>query len=240
MTGTVPILDETGIRSAPQRVLHVWNVAVGRVDPVLDLRARPIKERLLGGVAHRLAGVVSPNALTGAALVVTVGAAGAASAGLTVPALLGWWLGRLLDGLDGPVARARGTASDFGGYLDVLADTVGYIAIPLGVAAGVDSRAAWVTVAVLLGVFWLNGLSWTYLAAILEKRGAGAQSTGEMTTVTMPPALIEGTETIVLFSLFIVFAPIAPWLFSAMAALVLVNVVQRLWWARGALAPPTT
>lgn len=50
--------------------------------------------------------------------------------------------------------------------------------------------------------------------------------------MTMPPALIEGTETIVLFSIFVAFPAIAPWVFGAMAAMVGINVVQRLWWAR--------
>jgi len=198
---------------------------------VLDLRLRPAKERLLDTVAAGLAPVIGPGALTLASLTVTLGAAGAAWAGLRWVALAGWLLGRLLDGLDGPVARKRGQASDLGGYLDMLADTIGYVAVPLGVAAGIDRTAGWITVAVLLGTFWVNGISWAYLAAILEKRGAGAASTGEMTSVTMRPALVEGTETIVIFSAFIVFPAVSPWIFAAMVGLTAVNVVQRLVWA---------
>ncbi len=100
----------------------------------------------------------------------------------------------------------------------MLADTVGYAAIPLGVALGIDRTSGWITLAVLLGVLWVNAISWTYLAAVLEKRGAGAATSGELTTVTMPPALVEGTETIVCYSAFVVFPGAAPWLFSAMAA----------------------
>lgn len=198
---------------------------------MLDLRLRPLKERLLDGVAAQLARIVGPGVLTVVALAVTLAAAGAAWAGLSALALAGWLIGRLLDGLDGPAARARGRASDLGGYHDMLADTVGYVAVPLGVALGVDRTEAWVAVAVLMGVLWLNGMSWAYLAAVLEKRGAGAASTGESTAVTMRPALIEGTETIVIYSAIIVFPSLAPWLFSAMATLVALNVVQRLAWA---------
>ena len=198
---------------------------------MLDLRLRPIKERLLDKIAGRLASIVGPGILTLLSLAITVGAGFAAAAGLTVIALGGWLVGRLLDGLDGPVARRRGQASDLGGYYDILADTVGYVAVPLGVAFGTDSRCGWIAVAVLLGVFWVNGMSWAYLAAILEKHGAGAAATGEITSVTMRPALIEGTETIVIFSVFIVLPHLAPWTFSAMAALVAVNVVQRVLWA---------
>lgn len=198
---------------------------------MLDLRFRPLKERAFDRLARCLAPVVGPGWLTLLGLAITLGAAGAAAAGVSSVALAGWLLGRLLDGLDGPVARARGTASDLGGFHDVLADTVGYVAVPLGVAFGLDTRNGWITVAVLLGVFWINGMSWAYLAAILEKRGAGASTTGEMTTVTMRPALIEGTETIVIFSAFIVLPHLAPWIFATMAALVSINVVQRLAWA---------
>lgn len=190
---------------------------------------------MVNGFAKRLAPIVGPGTLTLLGLAITIGAGWAAAVGLTIVALVAWLLGRLLDGLDGPIARQRGQASDLGGYHDILADTVGYIAVPLGVALRVDSRAGWITLAVLLGAFWVNGMSWAYLAAILEKRGAGASSTGEMTSVTMRPALIEGTETILIFSAFILFPQVAPWLFGAMAALVALNVLQRLRWAAGHL-----
>lgn len=199
---------------------------------MLDLRLRPTKDRLLEPAAEALARHVAPLVLTAASLVVTLGAAGLAAVGLPLPALAAWLGGRLLDGLDGPVARRRGEASDLGGYLDMLADTVGYAAVPIGVAVGVDERATWIAVAVLLGVFFVNAISGTYLAAVLEKRGAGASATGEATTITMPPALVEGTETIVLFSLFVALPQWASWLFALMAALVAVNVVQRVAWAR--------
>jgi len=203
---------------------------------VLDLRLRPVKERVLDGAARRLAPIVGPGALTLLALATTLGAAVAAAYGLTAVAVAGWLTGRMLDGLDGPVARQRGRESDLGGYHDMLADTLGYVAIPLGVAFALDTRNGWITVAVLLGMFWINGMSWAYLAALLEKRGAGASATGEMTSVTMRPALIEGTETIVIFSVFIVLPDLAPWIFLAMAALVAVNVIQRLHWATRHLA----
>lgn len=202
---------------------------------MLDLRLRPMKERALDGAARRLARRVPAGALTGFSLASTLAAAGAAWAGWPVLAVAGWLVGRLLDGLDGPVARARGTETDLGGYLDQMADTIGYTVVPLGVALAVDDRATWVAVAVLLGVLYVNAISWAYPAAVLEKRGAGARATGELTSVTMPPALIEGTETIVLYTLFLAFPAQSAWLFGLMAGLVTVNLAQRLVWARRAL-----
>lgn len=199
---------------------------------MLDLRLRPLKERFLEPVAARLARRVGANAVTAAALVITLGAATLAATGQPIAAVVAWLFGRLLDGLDGPIARHRGAASDFGGYLDMVADTIGYTAVPIGVALGIDERTTWIAVAVLLGMFFINTISWSYLSAVLEKRGAGASATGELTTITMPPALVEGTETIVLFSLFLAFPQWAAWLFTAMAAMVAVNVAQRLAWAQ--------
>lgn len=198
---------------------------------MFDLGLRPLKERLLEPTAQRLARHLSANVVTAIALAVTLGAAVLAAVGQPIAALLAWLAGRVLDGLDGPVARTRGEASDFGGYLDMLADTIGYAAVPIGVAVGVDERSAWIAVSVMLGTFFVNAISWSYLSAVLEKHGAGASATGELTTITMPQALIEGTETIVLFSLFITLPQWSTLLFWVMAALVAVNVGQRITWA---------
>ncbi len=203
---------------------------------MLDLRLRVVKERALEPAARLLARWVGPTNLTAASLVTALATAGLAWADLRWAALAAWLFSRLLDGLDGPVARARNQPTDFGGYLDIVGDTIGYAVVPLGVALGVDQRSTWIALGALLASFFVNSISWTYLAAVLEKRGVGAATTGEMTTVTMRPALVEGTETIVLFSLFVAFPALATWWFAAMAAMVAVNVVQRLVWARGALA----
>lgn len=204
---------------------------------MLDLRLRPTKDRVVAPLATRLARFVGPLALTAAGLALTLAAAALAAVGLPWPALAAWLGGRLLDGLDGPVARLRDEGSDLGGYLDMLADTVGYAAVPLGVAVGVGEQGTWVAVAVLLAVLSVNTISWSYLAAVLEKRGAGAATTGEATTVTMRPALVEGTETIVLHSVLVALPGWAAWTASLMAVLVAVNVVQRVAWARRGLRP---
>lgn len=202
---------------------------------MLDRSLRPVKDRLLEPAAALIARRMSADVVTGTSLTTSLVAAGLAASGRYWIGLAAWLVGRVLDGLDGPVARRRGEASDLGGYLDMLADTVGYAAVPVGVAVGVDDRSTWVAVAVLLGLFFVNAISWSYLAAVLEKRGAGAATTGEATTITMPPALIEGSETVVLFSLFVALPGWASWIFALMAALVAVNVAQRLAWAGRAL-----
>ncbi len=108
--------------------------------------------------------------------------------------------------------------------------------IPLGIAAGIDTRAAWITVAVLLATFYVNAVSWTYLAALLEKRAAGATATGASTSTIMPRGLVEGTETIVFFTVALAWSGGAVVTLAVMAVAVAVTIVERLWWARTVLA----
>ncbi len=199
---------------------------------MLDATLRPIANRALVGPARYLARRLSADALTGMALIAGLGAAGLAWRQAYLAAFGLWLAGRIFDGLDGLVARTTGQADDFGGFLDMLGDVIVYAAIPLGIALGRGDRAVWVAAAVLMASFYVNVVSWMFLAAVLEKRGRGAATTGELTSITMPPALVEGAETIVFFSAFLLFPSIALWLFGAMAALVWVNVLQRLIWAK--------
>ncbi len=205
---------------------------LGDTRAVFDQRLRHTKEAVLEPVATRLAGAVRPMTVTVLAFAFTVAAAGAAWAGLSAVAVIAWLLGRLLDGLDGSVARAAQRESDLGGYADMVLDTVGYALVPLGVALWLDSRAGWIALAVLLATFYVNTISWAYLSALLEKRAAGAATTGELTSVTMPPALVEGAETVVAFSFFLLLPQWAPLWFSLMAVAVAVGIVQRGVWAR--------
>ena len=199
---------------------------------MIDQELRPLKDRLLDRVARRLAAIVGPGAVTAVAVLIGLGAALAAFAGLVALSVVLWLLNRLLDGLDGAIARRRGRSTDLGGYLDIVADTVVYAAIPLGVAAALDTRAAWIAATVLLASFYVNAVSWTYLAAVLEKRGSGVASSTEVTTVRMPRGLVEGAETIVFHTALLALPQHFVLVSAGMALLVALTVVQRLVGAR--------
>jgi len=190
-----------------------------------------LKDRLFEPIAPALGRWVHPNAISLLALLAGLAAALLASQGRAAPALAAWLVNRLLDGLDGSVARAAGAQSDFGGYLDLLLDFVVYAAVPVGVVLGYPSEAAWRAGLFLLASFFVNAASWMYLAAILERRNLGAAATGERTTVTMPPGIVAGAETVVFYSLFLLVPAWAPALFWLMGSLVWLNVVLRLAWA---------
>ena len=111
--------------------------------PVIDQLLRQPKERFLAPLALGPLRTVSPTTLTVAAFVVGLGAAVAAWQAAYPLALMLWLANRALDGLDGTVARLHGKQSDFGGYLDIVLDTVIYAAVPLGIALSVDTRSGY-------------------------------------------------------------------------------------------------
>ena len=194
-----------------------------------DAALREDKDRLLKPIATRWFARVHPNWISAVALGFGLACALAAWQQLYLLAMLLWVINRVLDGLDGIVAREHGKQSDFGGYLDLLLDFVVYLAVPIGIAAAQPALPIlWATVA-LLSAFVLNLLSWSVLSAILEKRAAA--SAGRLTTVAMPGGLIEGAETIFFYTLFLLLPAYAAILFAVMAALVLVTAAQRVLWA---------
>jgi phosphatidylglycerophosphate synthase len=156
--------------------------------------------------------------------------------GITAAALLalGWsgllvaviiLVSRLADGLDGAVARARGK-SDFGGYLDIVADFAFYGAIPLAFVLR-DPAANGVAGAFLLFSFYVNGATFLGYAVIAAKQGMETASRGEK-SLYFTAGLLEGTETI-LFLLVIavwpaLFVPGA-WVFGTLC---LVTAVVRV------------
>lgn len=198
---------------------------------MLDHTMRNYKDRLLRPVAVVL-GNANPSVITLLAL-----ALGLIAAWLGAQQMYGWglafWLAnRLFDGLDGMVARAYQRQSDLGGYLDIVADFVVYAAVPVGLFLSQPTVGLATGLTFLLASFYVNGASWMYLSAILEKRSAGAASRGEATTVTMPSSLVGGTETIMFYCAFFLWPGTLNWLFLIMATLVTLGILQRLWWAR--------
>ena len=203
---------------------------------MLDGPLRPAKDRLLDPLTRGPLGTLAPLVVSVVALITALGAATAAWQQVPAAAVALWLVSRIADGLDGVLARRQGTESDHGGLTDIVFDTVGYAAIPLGIAAGIDTRAAWITVAVLLASFYINAVSWTYLAALLEKRAADAAASGSSTSTIMPRGLVEGTETIGFFTVALAWPGGAIAVMATMSAAVAITIVERMWWARKVLA----
>ncbi len=198
---------------------------------MLDERLRPAKDRLFEPPARWLGGRVHPHLISIIGVLPGLAAAVLGARTEYGAALLCWIVNRLLDGLDGVVSRVDRRQTDLGGYLDIVLDYVAYAAIPVGLAVGNPSPGKYAAGLLLLASFLVNAASWMYLAAILERRNLGATVTGERTTITMPSGLIAGTETIIFYSLFFLFPERIPALFTVMAGLVGITVIQRVAWA---------
>lgn len=197
---------------------------------MLDNALRRFKDRLLDPMARSLP-TVAPIAITLIALVMGLVGIILLTQQYYGWGLICWLLNRLLDGLDGAVARVHQRQSDWGGYVDILSDYVVYAGFPVALVIGTPSSGGYLSLAFLLACFYVNTASWMYLAAILEKRKHGARATGELTTITMPAGLMGGAETIIFYSLFLLWPLYLVPLYLLMAGLVLVTVGQRLVWA---------
>ena len=197
---------------------------------MIDELLRIPKEKLLEPLAQSMKGI-SPTAVTVAACTMGVGAGVPAAQNAQAMALALWGANRLLDGLDGTMARVHQRQTDLGGYLDIVLDMVVYAAIPLGLAFGSSEPGVFIALAFLLASFYINSATWMYLAALLEKRNLGAKTRGELTTITMPGGLIEGAESILFYTLFLIFPQWLTVLFAVMSVLVVITSIQRVVWS---------
>jgi len=167
---------------------------------MLDQTMRRLLAPGLVSVAKRLVRIgVAPNHLTGFGAVAGVAAGVAIAADALLAGFLLAALSRAADGLDGPLARlTQGT--DFGGYLDIVADFVFYAAIPLGFAVR-DPSVALATAFLLCG-YVLTGVSFLAFSAVAERRGV--HDAGDNRSFIFQPGLAEGTETLIVYFLMFV------------------------------------
>lgn len=202
---------------------------------MLDQRARALLRPGLARVARPLARWgVTPNTVTAAGFVVGLASAVAAAFGAWWLALGLWLASRLFDGLDGAVARSSRTATDRGGYLDVVADFTVYGAFVVGCAIGEpDARIA---LLVLLLAYYVNGTAFLAFSSAVERRRLRTGLEDERSFV-FTRGLAEGTETVVAHALFVAVPTVMPVLAWAFAAVVAVTIVQRVHLAVRVLVP---
>lgn len=113
-------------------------------------------------------------------------------------ALLVILVNRLLDGLDGTIARLTQT-SDRGGFLDIVLDFLFYSAIPLGFALANPAENA-LAAAVLIYSFIGTGSSFLAFAIFAAKRQISSSVYPHKSFYYLG-GLTEATETIVVFTL---------------------------------------
>lgn len=201
---------------------------------MLDARARrlidPPLDRLGGALAR--AGV-GADALTLAGFALGMLAVAALAFDAYGAALALILANRLLDGLDGAVARHAGP-SDLGGYLDVTCDFVFYSGVVFGFALGDPGRA--LPAAFLIFSFVGTGTSFLAFAAVAARRGLSTEARGRKSLYYLG-GLTEGTETILLFVALCLFPGAFAWLAWGFGALCWLTTAARVGAALRAFRP---
>jgi phosphatidylglycerophosphate synthase len=202
--------------------------ATACLAPLLGLLARPIARAGIGADAITLAGFV-----------IGCGGAVAIAAGHPLAGLALILASRLLDGLDGAVARL-GRPTDRGAFLDIALDFLFYASVPLGFALA-DPGANAVAAAVLLAAFVGTGSSFLAFAVLAERRGIANPRLPTKGFYYLG-GLTEATETLACFAAMCLFPSAFAVLALGFATLCAVTIATRLWagWRFLGDAPPGT
>lgn len=205
---------------------------------MFDIQLRSLKDALVDPCCRYVPSFISPLHVTVTAFLCGLVCCISATKQEVGLSLAFWVLNRALDCLDGALARHRKSASDLGGFLDLLGDFIVYSLLPLAIANGYDdTNTTWRAVAVLETTFHVNNFILFYIAAVAEKwQSKSAKASKELTSVMMRPALIEGMESAILFTLMLLFPSTIRALSWTMATLVSIGIVQRTFRVVGALA----
>lgn len=192
------------------------------LDPLLRRWIDPSLTRAGAWLARR---DMSANAFSLAGLAVGL---------MTIP-LLAWerydaallviLLNRLIDGLDGAIARHKG-ATRFGGYLDIMCDMGFYAAVPLGFALARPDNARWA--ALLLASFVCTASSFLGRAVLAAQRGEDDDGARGAKSFFHAAGLVEGTETVIAFVLFCLLPSVFPWLAGIFAGLCFWTAAARV------------
>jgi len=195
---------------------------------MFDRRAQTILRPVLNAAARGLVRAgVSADALTWLGFAIGIAAALAIAWQAFVVGLVLLLVSRLLDGLDGSVARLT-QPTDAGGFLDIALDFLFYAAIPLGFAVADPTNNA-LPAAALLASFIGTGSSFLAFAALAEKQG--------LTDTALPGksfyflgGLTEATETIAVFAAMCLWPEHFAVLAYGFAALCSITTGMRVGW----------
>ncbi|MCU0956676.1 MAG: CDP-alcohol phosphatidyltransferase family protein [Hydrogenophaga sp.] len=194
------------------------------LDKAVQAAMRPLMVRAARTLCHL---GVHADALTWAGFVLGLGAAAAIATGHFLIGLVLLMGSRLMDGLDGAVARAT-QPTDRGGFLDITLDFVFYASIPLAFAVA-DPDANALASAVLLASFIGTGSSFLAFAIVAEKRKLHSLALPDKSFYFLG-GLTEATETLIAFVAMCLwphwFAPIA----YGFAALCVITTALRIGW----------
>ena len=194
---------------------------------MLDRFVTPVIKPLLTPIVKQLdKWNVHPDQITLIGFIIGLLAVPLLAKQLWMPALVMISLNRILDGLDGALARYQKKSSDAGGYLDICVDFLFYAVIPLGFALA-DPITNALPAAVLLTVFIGTGSSFLAFAIPAEKLNLPRlQFTNK--SFYFLNGLTEGTETIAFFVAFCLWPAYFPHLAYSFALLGSITIFTRI------------
>ncbi|WP_333850019.1 CDP-alcohol phosphatidyltransferase family protein [Leclercia sp.] len=194
---------------------------------MLDRHLHPRLKPLLNRLVMKLDKPgITPDGITLIGFAIGVLALPFLALGWYLAALVAIVLNRLLDGLDGALARRRGL-TDAGGFLDIALDFLFYALVPFGFALANPAvnalPAAW-----LLFAFIGTGSSFLAFAALAAKHDIDNPGYAHKSFYYIG-GLTEGTETILLFVLCCLFPAHFAWLSWLFGALCWLTTATRIW-----------
>ncbi|MDM7948339.1 CDP-alcohol phosphatidyltransferase family protein [Hydrogenophaga sp.] len=134
---------------------------------------------------------------------------------------------RLMDGLDGAVARAT-QPTDRGGFLDITLDFLFYASIPLAFAIADPAHNA-LPAAVLLAAFIGTGSSFLAFAVIAEKHQVPSTAFPDKSFYFLG-GLTEATETLIAFAAMCLWPQWFPQIAYGFAVLCAITIAMRIGW----------
>ncbi|MFN9357586.1 MAG: CDP-alcohol phosphatidyltransferase family protein [Alphaproteobacteria bacterium] len=166
---------------------------------MFDAVIRPHIDKPLARVAtHLVRWQISANSVTAMGFLLGMGAAGLIASGQFVPGLVLFLVSRVLDGLDGAVARQT-RLTDLGGYLDITLDFIVYASMVMAFALADPARNA-LAAAFLTTSFMAPAATFLAYAIFAAKRGITTEIRGRKSMYYLG-GLTEGFETILTLSL---------------------------------------
>ncbi|QCB46570.1 CDP-alcohol phosphatidyltransferase family protein [Hydrogenophaga sp. PAMC20947] len=195
---------------------------------MLDRAIQTAIKPLLTKAARALVAVgIGADALTVIGFMVGMAAAVAIAFESYMAGLVMLLISRLMDGLDGAVARET-TPTDRGGFLDITLDFLFYASIPLAFAIANPAQNA-LPAAVLLAAFIGTASSFLAFAIVAEKNRMASTAFPDKSFYFLG-GLTEATETIVALSAMCLWPEAFPLIAYGFAVLCAITIVMRIGW----------
>lgn len=199
---------------------------------MLDRAARAALQRPLEACAAALDRPgITPDRLTLLGLAVGLASALLAAQQLWLLSAVLWLISRVLDGLDGQLARRRRAGApatnEAGGFLDIVADFIVYGATVLGVAVGATTAfgAPWWPFLLVLFSYYVNGAAFLAFSGLAERTGRQLE---DGRSFSFLGRIAEGTETILIHTLWLLVPALAAVIAVAWAVFVMISATHRV------------